>query len=119
MNCGQGCCGSCANCCGALCLTREELELLLYLAQIPFLPVARRADSESPVYLESESRSAQEMAPVIEALWQKHLIRLDYDLPLANFDYTAYGDSPVKGSMAMTARGQQVAEQLEILGIQR
>ena len=47
-NCG-GCTGGCAGCggCrGALELNAGELEMLDALARIPFLPVARRADSE-------------------------------------------------------------------------
>jgi hypothetical protein len=99
-------------------LTAGELELLRCFAQLPFLPVARRWDREDPVYLEDGARPPEEMASIITALYQKQLIRLDYDLPLTNFAYEAYGDYPVHGSMALTARGQQVIEQLEIQGIE-
>ncbi|MDO4314264.1 MAG: hypothetical protein Q4C45_00710 [Oscillospiraceae bacterium] len=116
--CGGCCGGGCGGCHGALLLTREEIDLLLYFAQIPFLPVARRSGSEEPVYRGDGEKPAEETARVITALWQKRLIRLDYDLPLLNFDYAAYSDCPVKGSMALTAMGQQVVEQLEIQGIE-
>lgn len=120
-NCGSGCggcCGSCGGCGDALWLTREEMELLLCFAQLPFLPVARREGSKEPVYRGDGEKTAEEMAGVITALRQKRLIRLDYDLPLTNFDYAAYGDCPVRGSMALTAAGQQVVEQLEIQGVE-
>jgi hypothetical protein len=99
-------------------LTQGELDLLRRFAQIPFLPVARRWDSETPVYLEEPEKSAEELSLVIAALQQKQLIRLDYDMPLAGFDYDAYRDYPAQGSMALTARGQHVIELLEIQGIE-
>jgi hypothetical protein len=93
------------------------LDLLWHFAEIPFLPVARRWDSETPVYLENSAVPKEEMSLIVAALQQKQLIRLDYDLPLDGFDYEAYRDYPAQGSMALTARGQQVIEQLEIQGI--
>jgi hypothetical protein len=117
-HCGACCGGGCGGCGDALELTREELELLGRFAQLPFLPVARRWDSEEPICLEGEGRSAAELAPVITALQRKRLIRIDYDLPLSNFDYGAYEGFPARGSMALTARGQQVIELLEIQGIE-
>lgn len=116
--CGACCGSSCAGCGGALPLNQDEIDLLLCFAQIPFLPVARRADSDQAVYLEGQEKSMEEMARVIAALEQKRLIRLDYWLPLSNFDYSAYQDYPLKGSMALTALGQQVVEQLELQGIE-
>ena len=69
-NCG-GCTGGCAGCggCrGALELNAGELEMLDTLARIPFLPVARRADSEEPVYLESTDATVQEYALILLCL---------------------------------------------------
>lgn len=112
--CGSCCGGSCAGCGASLELTEPELELLDRFAQIPFLPVARAADSEIPVYLEE---SEKDYGPVIATLERKQLIDVDYWRPLSNFDYAAYGKYSCKGSMALTARGQQVLEILEIQGI--
>ena len=42
---------------------------------------------------------------------------LDYDKPLRNFDDAKYAAYPVKGSVALTERGQKVVEMLEIEGI--
>jgi hypothetical protein len=99
-------------------LTQGELDLLRRFAQIPFLPVARRWDSETPIYLEEPDKKTEELSCVIAALQQKQLIRLDYDMPLSGFNYAAYRDYPAQGSMALTARGQQVIELLEIQGIE-
>lgn len=113
--CSSGGCGGCGD--RALEMTQPEIELLLDFAQTPFLPVARRADSEVPVYLESERHTQSEFGAILAALAQKRLIRLDFDLPLVNFDYAAYQAYPHKGSMALTAAGQHVLDLLEIQGI--
>ncbi len=103
----KGCCGGC----GALVLAPAEVEMLKMLAQIPFLPVARRADSPAPIYLGEEE--PEESSLVLECLEKRGLISIDFDQPLSGF---AYGDYPVRGSFALTARGQQVLELLEIQG---
>ena len=115
--CGACCGGSCSGCGGTLQLTQGEIDLLFRFAQIPFLPVARQAGSEQPVCLEEEA-GGPETSEIIRALHQKGLIRLDYDLPLAHFDYAEYRDFPLRGSMALTAAGQQAVDQLEIQGIE-
>lgn len=117
-HCGACCGGSCGGCGGELRLTQAELDILMRFAQIPFFPVARRADSDRPVCLEFDSYPADVLSGVLTALWDKRLIRLDYDLPLTNFDYGAYRDYPIQGSMALTAAGQGAVELLEIQGIE-
>lgn len=115
--CGACCGGSCGGCGDTLLLTQGEIDLLLRFAQLPFFPVARRQDSEAPVCLEDGPAAAEELSRLLTALEKKGLIRVDYDLPLSNFDYAGYGGYPRRGSAALTAAGQQVAEQLEIQGI--
>ena len=117
MGCGQGGCGGCGGC-GQLELTEKEVELLDSFAQTPFLPVARRWDEETPTYLEEGADKAADCAAAITGLQWKGLIRVDYDLPLVNFDYRAYDGYPCRGSMALTARGQDVVEWLSIRGIE-
>ena len=117
-HCGACCGGSCGGCGGALELTQKEVDLLRLFAQLPFLPVARQMDSGTPVFLENGIASAEAFGAAITALHQKQLIRLDYDLPLLNFDYSDYAQYPHKGSMALTAAGQTVVELLEIQGIE-
>ena len=46
---------------------------------------------------------------------KKGLISLDYDQPLRGCDYGAY---PVRGSFALTQRGQRVLELTEIQGVE-
>lgn len=117
-NCGNSC-GGCGGCGGqALLLTAAELALLRLFAQAPFLPVSSAYDMKTPVYLENQEWSEAEYSGAILSLAGKGLIRLDYDIPLKNFDYESYRSFPLHGSMALTGRGQDVLEQIEIQGIE-
>lgn len=113
--CGN-CCGSCGGC-GELILSEGEVFLLRQLAQIPFLPVARRADSMEPVYLEDAQYTSAEYSLLLQCLEKRGLISIDYDQPLAGFDMAAYAAYPIHGSFALTLRGQQVLELMDIQGI--
>lgn len=113
MSCG-GSCGSCGGCGRELTITEGEAAVLRTLGQIPFLPVARRADSMEPFYLEETEYSPAEYSLILQALEKKGLISLDYDKPLSGAGYSAYRGFPVHGSMALTARGQTVLELLEL-----
>ena len=110
-NCNGNCSG-CSGCAGMLEITKTELEVLRELGQIPFLPVAREAGSETPVRPGEES---EEMGLALLCLEKKGLISLDYDQPLRGCDYGAY---PVRGSFALTQRGQRVLELTEIQGVE-
>ena len=113
----SGNCASCGGCARELSLTEWEIMLLEDLGQIPFLPVARKASDMIPVYLEDDRLSREEYSLVIQCLEKKGLISLDYDKPLGNFDHSAYKAWPVRGSMALTARGQTVLELLQTQGV--
>ena len=54
----------------------------------------------------------------LQVLEQKNLVSLDYDRPLAGAYDSRYAPYPVKGSVALTAKGQTVVEMLDISGIQ-
>ena len=120
MSCKQcsGNCGSCGGCAKVLELTEGEIHVLQQLGQFAFLPIARRADDMVPVYLEDTRYCPEEYSLILQVLEQKALISLDYDHPLRHADLSAYAAYPVKGSMALTARGQSVVETLERSGIQ-
>ena len=92
--------------------------MLQLLAQVPFLPVARRADDMTPVYPEQGEYSLEEYSLILQCLEKKQLITIDYDAPLKGCDPAVYGAYPVRGSFALTGRGQQVLELLEIQGIE-
>ncbi len=114
-NCGGGgCCGGCGGCGRELWLTEGEVAFLMRFAQIPFLPVARRWDSETPIYLEEGDASLY--SGLLQSLALKGLITIDYHIPLSGFDYAAYEGYPCRGSMALTAEGQRAVELLEIQG---
>jgi hypothetical protein len=54
----------------------------------------------------------------LQVLEQKGLVSLDYDKPLAGGYGERYALYAVKGSAALTSRGQTVVEMLDISGIQ-
>ena len=113
-HCG-GNCASCSGCARELSVTQPELDFLNELAQYAFLPVARTMGDLTPVYLEGGDR--EEMSLLLQVLEKKNLISLDYDRPLKGFDGAAYAAYPIRGSIALTERGQKVLELLDYQGI--
>ena len=115
-----GSCGTCGGCGGgnALELSEGEIWMLKNLSQIPFLPVARRMDDDVPVYLEDDRYTREEYTLILQCLEKRGLIDIDYWAPLKGFDMSAYRAYPVRGSFALTARGQVAAELLEYLGVE-
>ena len=109
MGCG-GNCASCSGCARELVLTEEELGFLDVLSQIPFLPVARKMGEETPAFPEKDT---PRMSLLLQCLEKKGLISLDYDKPILGCDYGAY---PIRGSLALTQRGQQVLDLIQIQG---
>ena len=116
-NCGS-CCGQCGGCSSAMELTEGEIRMLIQLGQIPFLPVARKMSDDIPVYLEDTEETQEDYSLILQCLDKRGLISIDYDQPLAGFDDAAYAAYPIRGSFALTLRGQQVVEILEYQGIQ-
>lgn len=116
----NSCSGGCAGCagCGALELTQPEVHMITCLGQYSFLPVARRADDMTPIYLEDTAYTPQTYSLALQCLEKKALIRLDYDAPLTGADMSAYKGYPVHGSMALTQRGYTVLELLERQGLE-
>ena len=119
-SCGNcsGNCGSCAGCGGCMELTAAEVEMLLELGRIPFLPVARKMGDDIPVYLEDAEYTQEEYTLILQFLEKRGLIDIDYSAPLKGFDMSAYGAYPIKGSFGLTARGLVAAELLEYLGVE-
>ena len=113
----NGNCGNCGGCAKELVLTEAEIFMLNALGQFSFLPVARKADDMTPVYLEDTHYSREEYSLILQCLEKKALISIDYDKPLQGADMSAYKGYPVHGSFALTERGQQVLEMLELQGI--
>ncbi len=114
-NCGN-CCGQCGSCSGgAIELTVPELKLLQILGQLPFLPVIGGPDG-APVCLENTGCSQEQCSKALLCLEKKQLITLDLHTPLRGFHSTRYDAAKQRGSMALTERGQQVLELLDIQG---
>lgn len=115
----MGCNGNCSDCPGcarALVLTEEEIAFLETLGQYAFLPVAREMGDVTPVYPEGEDR--EHMSLLLQVLEKKGLISLDYDRPLRGFAGGGYAQYPIRGSMALTQRGQRVLEWMEYQGVE-
>ena len=105
-----GNCAACSGCARELVLSEGEIAILRELAQYAFLPVARTPADETPIDPENPQRESL----LLQILEKKGLISLDYDKPLAGCDYGSY---PIRGSMALTQRGQAVLELMEYQGI--
>lgn len=132
---GAGCSG-----CGSSELNREERAILLELAQTPFLPLVQFVRRESyfapleplepsPVYLrtgEEDTAEIELISLALRRLASRGYLTLDYDIPLSGYDYVLYQTSalcrrlaqmnpgytilPKRGSMALTAAGQNAAD---------
>ena len=112
----NGNCASCSGCARELVLTEREVDFLNQLGSVAFLPVARKMGDLNPVYLEEGAEMAGEYENLLLVLEKKGLISLDYDKPLRGFNDSAYASYPIRGSMALTERGQKVLEMLEYQG---
>ena len=112
----SGDCTHCAGCGAAYVLNEGELAVLRLLGQMAFLPVARRADSDVPVYPEAGEYTAEEYSVILQCLEKKGLISIDYDMPLRGYCAPAYEKYPIRGSFALTLRGQQVLDLLDVQG---
>lgn len=111
-------CDSCGACRPQITITPAEYDILMQFAITPFLPVAASWNLKTPIYLEDTAYTSEEYSAALTALHVKGLIRIDYDIPLCHFHYEAYRAYPMHGSMALTSRGQDVIEQLELQNIE-
>ena len=112
----KNCAGGCGGCARELVLTAGEVEMLQLLGQVAFLPVARNASEETPVYLEDSAYSQEEYSLILQCLEKKALIRLDYDKPLRGADMSRYVGYNVHGCISLTQRGQEVISLLDTIG---
>ena len=113
----NGNCGSCGGCAKQLLLSEGEITFLNALGQIPFLPIARKADDMTPIYLEEENYDTATYSLILQALEAKGLVDLDYGKPLGGCNMAAYQGYPVHGTVALTQRGQMVVDMLDKQGI--
>ena len=112
----SGNCGNCGGCAGELVLSQPEIDFLNDLAENAFLPVARSAGDNTPVYLEDDKNTKEQYSLILICLEKKGLISIDFDRPLSGADMSAYGGYPIHGSIALTARGQEVLDVLDKQG---
>ncbi len=121
MSCDHNCaaCGGCGKNAGEIELTAPELDLLENLGQFAFLPVVQKIDDPTPFYPEDGTCTPEEYSLVVQVLEKKGLISLDFDKPLKNYFSENYLSYPVRGSMALTERGQKVLDILQMNGISK
>ena len=112
----HGNCGACGGCAGELVLSQPELDFLNVLAENAFLPVARSAADNRPIYLEDDAQTVEQYSLILICLEKKGLISIDFDRPLKGADMSAYQGYPIHGSIALTARGQEVLDVLDKQG---
>lgn len=112
----SGNCEHCGGCAGELVLSQPEIDFLNDLAENAFLPVARKAADNTPVYLEKSDQSREQYSLILICLEKKGLISIDFDLPLQGADMSGYAGYPIHGSIALTARGQEVLDVLDKQG---
>ena len=113
----KGSCGDCGGCGSSLTLSQGEIDMLRTLGQYSFLPYGRKADDMTPIYREETDYTEAEYSLFLQLLETKQLISLE-STPLVGADMSAYKGYPVHGSIALTARGQQVLELIEVQGIE-
>ena len=111
-NCGG--CSGCTGCGGAMELSEGEFAMVRTLGQIPFLPVARNMGDLNPVFPENPTG---EFSLLLQCLEKKGLVSLDYHLGMKGYSHPDYDRYPIRGSMALTERGQKVLELVEYHGI--
>ncbi len=117
-DCSLGGCasGGCSGChFGEITLFREELMILLDLGQLAFLPILTRSENQGPVYAPAYPYSQGEtpsFSDLIRSLNQKGLLTIDPDIPLENADYGSFASDGAlrRGSLALTAKGQEVLD---------
>ncbi len=113
----SGNCEHCGGCAGELVLSQPELDFLNKLGENAFLPVARRASDNQPVYLEDGDETPEQYSLILVCLEKKGLVSLDFDRPLRGADMSRYAGCPIHGSIALTERGQTVLDVLDKQGI--
>ena len=69
-------CKSCGGCGKDLTMTPQEIQVLYKFAQFPFLPVARRIDDTSPVFLEDNDYAPEQYSLILGLLERKGLITI-------------------------------------------
>ena len=123
-------CGGCSGCssgehrgCGACCsgeviLCEEEVVILSALAQLAFLPIACRTEPCDSRYLpvtDDYGLSPALFSQVIASLSFKGFITVDPNIPLSNVNYRVHHTEAdiTFGSIALTARGQELLNFLE------
>ena len=114
--CGQGGgCNGCGGCGhgGVLTLTHVQLNVLARFAVMPFYPAGYQLPHDDPTCLDF----SMEEQDALRALVAMGLLSSDPFEPISGADLSAYAGFRLHGSVALTKRGQQVVELMDVQGI--
>ena len=81
------------------------------------MPVGRKREDMVPIFLEDGEKQQDLNSLVLQCLEKKNLVSLDYDQPLKGFREPWYLRCPIRGSVALTNRGQQEVDVLDYQGL--
>ena len=116
MSCCGGNCSSCSGCGRALELSEMEMDFLMDLVQVAFLPVARTMDSPDPILPDKKGMDRPIYSLLVLCLEKKGLVSLDYSAPLKGCRNEEYESFPIRGSIGLTERGLNVVEMMDLQG---
>lgn len=113
---GCGGCTQCGGCsgCGSIALTQSQLDVLARFAVMPFYPAGYMLPDDAPVCLDF---CTPEEMQALQSLIAQRLISSDPYETVAGADLSGYRSFQLHGSVALTRRGQQVIEQLDMQGL--
>lgn len=102
---------SCGGCGRDVILTGKAIELLELMGRYAFLPLGEK---DGKAFYLAENGERYENS--VTALRLSGLVTLDWDMPLAGFDYRGYEEAERRGSMALTKLGQDALDALSVQG---
>ena len=112
-------CGACGGGCGGCgldsALSSGEKRLLDGFAVLPFQPLLRHRES-GELLLPGAGLSERVAGAILSGLARRGLVDLQEELPLGGYDYSPYGEEWLRGSAALTARGQELLDDREFGG---
>ena len=114
-SCGGNHCGACCGGGYEITLSQPEIDILTYLSQFCFAPVKRDRQT-GELSLPVPELTAAAFGDALAALAAKNLVTVD-DIPLRGYDYGDRSDDYDRGSAALTARGQDAVDSMQIQGV--
>ncbi len=103
----------CCGCGNTVYLTEKECRILSLFAEFSFLAVGLKKEGAFPMLLSEKDDGGKELF----MLKMKGLVDIDYDQPLVGFDYAPFSTFARLGSAALTEKGMDVLDAIDVVGI--